>query len=319
MNIKLSRLKELDPREVWPNEASDFTPWLADNADALADALGLDIELTAMEHPVGPFALDIIGRDLTNDCVLIVENQLTPTDHVHLGQIVTYAANTEAATIVWMAPSFREEHRQAIVFLNDLGGDKARFFGVEIGVGRIDESAPAPLFKLAAQPNEFHAQAVSAAKSSSQDATGKGALYLAFWERCLERFHEERPQWTRARKAQADNWFSMPSPFKGMNVYSISFPTGGRLRSELYLDALDPDEVVALYSSLEDHRSDIEAIYGSELSWEPLPGRRASRIAAYANGEVANVAAHPNYVEWFIDSGTRLRSALDPYARIGLS
>lgn len=76
--------------------------------DALAEALGLDIELTAAEHQVGPFLLDLIGRDLTNDCVLVVENQLTQTDHGHLGQLLTYAANTDAGTVIWMAPSFRE-------------------------------------------------------------------------------------------------------------------------------------------------------------------------------------------------------------------
>ena len=73
----LGRLEPLDPRKVWEHEARDFTPWLLNNADALGDALGLDIELTAAEHPVGPFFLDVIGRDLTNDCVLIVENQLS--------------------------------------------------------------------------------------------------------------------------------------------------------------------------------------------------------------------------------------------------
>ena len=36
----LGRLKALDPRSVWPHEAHDFTPWLLDNADALAEALG---------------------------------------------------------------------------------------------------------------------------------------------------------------------------------------------------------------------------------------------------------------------------------------
>ena len=38
---------------------------LLDSADALAAVLGIDIELSAAEHPVGGFALDIIGRDLT--------------------------------------------------------------------------------------------------------------------------------------------------------------------------------------------------------------------------------------------------------------
>jgi hypothetical protein len=65
--------------------------------------LGIDLELSAAEHPVGGCALDLIGRDLTNNCVLIVENQLTITDHGHLGQILTYAAGTDAGTVVWLA------------------------------------------------------------------------------------------------------------------------------------------------------------------------------------------------------------------------
>ncbi len=90
-----------------------------------------------------------------------------------------------------MALSFREEHRQAIAFLNDFGGEKGRFFGVEIGAVRIGGSPPAPLFKLAAQPNDFHAQAAAAAKASSEDASGIGALYAAFWERFEARFGGE--------------------------------------------------------------------------------------------------------------------------------
>lgn len=71
---QLAKLKALDPHEVWSHEAHDFTPWLLDNADALAEVLGIDIELTENEHPVGKIALDLIGRDLTNECVLIVEH-----------------------------------------------------------------------------------------------------------------------------------------------------------------------------------------------------------------------------------------------------
>ena len=55
----LGRLQALDPRSVWSHEAHDFTPWLLENADALAEALGIDLELTAAEHPVGGFALDL--------------------------------------------------------------------------------------------------------------------------------------------------------------------------------------------------------------------------------------------------------------------
>ena len=39
----LGRLQALDPRSVWSHEAHDFTPWLLENEDALAEALGIDL------------------------------------------------------------------------------------------------------------------------------------------------------------------------------------------------------------------------------------------------------------------------------------
>jgi hypothetical protein len=315
MKPDMARLEVVeDLRTVWTSEAHDFTPWLQENADTLADALGIDLELTACEEPVGPFFVDVIGRDLSHGCMLIVENQLTPTDHNHLGQLVTYAANTDAATIVWMAPSFRDEHRQAIAYLNDLAGDKARYFAVEITVVRIADSPPAPLFRVVGQPNESHAQASTAAKTGSQDGSGKGALYVGFWTRFLDRVHEERPQWTHSRKPNGSNWISMPSPFKGYNCYYVSFAVGHRMRYELYIDGLDGDEVANRFAALLARRSEIEAAFGGALSWEELPGRRASRIAAYRDGDVSNTTEYDAYIDWFIDTGTRLRAALDPYA-----
>ena len=146
--LELGKLEHVDPRTVWPHEAHDFTPWLLANADRLAEALGIDLELEAAEHAVGGYALDLVGRDITNDAVLIVENQLAVTDHSHLGQVLTYAAGTAASTIVWIATAFREEHRQALDWLNENTGDNAHFFGIELQVVTIGDSAPAPLFNV---------------------------------------------------------------------------------------------------------------------------------------------------------------------------
>jgi hypothetical protein len=62
---ELSRLTQLDPREVWAHEAHEFTPWLLANSEHLAEVLGIDLELQAAEHAVGGFWLDLFGRDLT--------------------------------------------------------------------------------------------------------------------------------------------------------------------------------------------------------------------------------------------------------------
>jgi hypothetical protein len=313
VSFQLGRLESLDPRVVWPHEAQDFTPWLLQNADALADALGIDLELSGAEHPVGGFALDLMGRDLTNNCVLIVENQLSPTDHVHLGQLLTYAAGTDAHTVVWMAPVFREEHRQALDYLNDLAGEETRFFGVEIDVVRIGDSVPAPLFRLRAQPNDWHAQVTAAAKSTSQQA-GKAPLYQEFWRRFLERVRVEHPDWTNAYKPQPANWLAMPCPFKGGPYFAASFAAGGRLRSELYIDFGDEVANSQLFEQLAGLKSEIERDYGGELVWEELPGKRACRIADYRDGDVTNGDAFDAYIDWFFDAGTRFRNAIEKAA-----
>jgi hypothetical protein len=311
--LELGRLQTMDPRDVWRHEAHDFTPWLLENADVLSEALGIDLELSAAEHPVGGFNLDLVGRDLTNNCVLIVENQLSTTDHGHLGQLVTYAAGTDARTIVWIAPSFREEHRQALDFLNDMGGEETRFFGVEISLVRIGDSVPAPLIRLRAQPNDWHAQ-VTAATRSTAHQTGKAPLYRQFWSRFLERVKVERPGWTNATKPQVDSWFPMACPFKGGTFYSASFAAGGKLRTELYVDLGDEERNTSLFEQLADRKGLVEETYGAPLSWEDLPGKRACRIADYREGDVSHEELHDEYIDWFFDTGTRMRQAIDAVA-----
>ena len=82
----LSKLERVPLREALKHEASDFTPWLAEdnNLQALAEALGLsDLELVASEHLVGVFKLGILCTD--GDQQVVIEKQLEQTDHKHLG------------------------------------------------------------------------------------------------------------------------------------------------------------------------------------------------------------------------------------------
>jgi hypothetical protein len=107
----LGRLVEVDLREQWENEASAFTPWLAeqDNLRLLGEALGKDLELKGREAPVGVFSADLLCKDTSSDSIVLIENQLEKTDHRHLGQILTYAAGLDAATLVWVASTFTED------------------------------------------------------------------------------------------------------------------------------------------------------------------------------------------------------------------
>ena len=110
---ELGNLSRVSLRTVWPNEASDFTPWIQANLSALGEALELELEVEAREAPVGGFSLDLLAREVERDRIVVIENQLTNTDHGHLGQLITYAAGLDAKIVVWLARDFRDEHRQA--------------------------------------------------------------------------------------------------------------------------------------------------------------------------------------------------------------
>lgn len=312
MTGELGRLEHVDPRTVWIHEAHDFTPWLLENADRLSEALGIDIEFDAAEHAVGGYSLDLVGRDITNDAVLIVENQLATTDHSHLGQVLTYAAGTGASTIVWIATSFREEHRQALDWLNESTGDGAHFFGIELQLVKIGYSEAAPLFNVVVQPNDWQKQVRTATQAGA--VSGKGALYIQFWGRFLDRVHAEHPDWTRARAVGPQNWYEMKGPIKGCRI-SSSFAQGDRLRHELYIDTGDGDQNEEILQYLRDRQEQVETGYGHPLEWEELPTKRACRIAEYREGcPVADAERWDEYIAWFLDAGTRLRAALNTVA-----
>ncbi len=134
--MDLGTLRFLNPRETFPTEPVHFSKWVADNLDRLGDMLGLELELLKREAEVGSFSLDILARVVGTDDLVIIENQIEPTDHRHLGQILTYASGLDARHIVWISPTFREEHRAALDWLNVNTIATRHFFGIQVEVLR---------------------------------------------------------------------------------------------------------------------------------------------------------------------------------------
>jgi hypothetical protein len=111
--------------------------------------------LEAQERSVGLFRADILCKETTTDNWVLIENQLERTDHVHLGQLLTYAAGLQAVTIVWIAQYFTEEHRAALDWLNEITDERFNFFGLEIELWRIENSPVAPKFNVVCKPNDW--------------------------------------------------------------------------------------------------------------------------------------------------------------------
>lgn len=180
----LGKLERIDPRKVWTTEAQDFTPWLAqeENLSLLGEAIGIELEHEATEKSVGPFRADILCKDTVTGNWVLIENQLGRTDHDHLGKLLTYASGLNAVTIVWLAQPFTDEHRATLDWLNEITDDSFNFFGLEIEVWRIGDSAPAPKFNIVCKPNDWTSSVSKAARTLAEADLTDTRLFGRIWK-----------------------------------------------------------------------------------------------------------------------------------------
>jgi adenine-specific DNA-methyltransferase len=175
---RFATLDDVPLQEAWGHEAHDFTPWLAENLGRLSEAIGIPLELTDTEVAVESFSADILARNPQDDSVVLIENQFKPSDHGHLGQIMTYLAGLSAHTIIWIAPYFREPHLSAIRWLNEHTEEPFAFFAVKLRVVRIENSPLVPLFEVIERPNHWDRQVQETARQA--DVPIHGDIRLGF-------------------------------------------------------------------------------------------------------------------------------------------
>lgn len=188
---ELGTLLEVDLRQAWNHEALSFTPWLAEHLDKLADKIGIPLELEGQEVPVETFSADILARNLQDDTLVLIENQLAGSDHKHLGQIMTYLAGLEAHTVVWIAADFREPHISALKWLNEHTDESFAFFALQVKAVRIGDSAIAPIFEVMARPNNWERKLHAIAQETRQ-MSNIGQFRKEFWTYYVNRFPDEQ-------------------------------------------------------------------------------------------------------------------------------
>ena len=155
MAPSLGKLQQIDLREYWGKEAAEFSTWLAQKEilEALGEAVGMGLEPVTGDMPLSLLKGGVLAKQTKNDTYVIIQGQLEGTTHDDLGKLVTYAAGLNASAVVWVASKIPEEHRKALDWLNEVSRDEVSFYGTELELWRIDDSAPAPKFSLVCQPN----------------------------------------------------------------------------------------------------------------------------------------------------------------------
>ncbi len=294
--MKLGKLEKLDLRNYWKKEDTDFTPWLAgeENIQLLSETIGIELEVQSQEEGVGPFRADILCLDTANNHYVLIENQLERTDHLHLGQLMTYAAGLDAVTIVWIAQRFTEEHRAALDWLNRITDDTFNFFGIEIELYRIGDSLPAPMFNIVSKPNDW---AKSVKKSAaSQNVTDTKLLQQQYWQG-LKDFMDDNKSFVKMQSPQPQHWTNAAL---GRSNFHLSATVNSREKTISIWLNITGNDAKENYDKLYEkayERSTTEV--SEEIIWDVMEGRKMSCVILKTSGDINQKTDWTNQFEWF--------------------
>jgi hypothetical protein len=303
---KLTRIDNI--RGIWPHEAHSFTPWLArsENMAQLSEAIGYGaegLEVLKVEENVGSFYADIIAQETlgADSGLVLIENQFGPTNHDHLGKIITYAAGQKerVRTVVWIAEKLRDEHRAALDWLNLNTVDDIGFFGIEIELWRIGTSEPAPRFSVVSRPNDW----LRADPVNDADLSDLRKLYVRYWE-ALATNIRSRKTMLKPQKGLPQQWTNFSIGRAHFALVATASEQSGAIRAGLEMTG--PSGKIAFNRLLADQVA-INDAYGPGLDWDEMPGRKQTRISeTMPTVDISNELDWPRQHQWLADRLDRL-------------
>ena len=297
---KLEKVKDL--RSVWPHEANDFTKWLAEeeNLNTLGEEIGIDIELRTTEAKTGSFSTDILAVETNTENKIIIENQLEATDHDHLGKIITYASGHDAKTIIWIVKEAREEHRQAIDWLNEHTDEEINIFLCKIELWRIEESAIAPKFQIVSSPNNW---TKTIKRTINTEMTSTKMLQYNYWAKVKEEIDNNYPDF-HSRKPYAQNFYNLAL---GSSLAEISLninTQNSEIKSQIWIG-----NSKSLFDYLFEHKDEIRDETGLELIWKRLDNYKASIIEINKNIDISDESNWDESIKWQLNMASIMQDA----------
>lgn len=305
----IAKLEVVPLRKLWPHEERGFSSWLFSNLDGLAETLDITLLNPEREKPVGRFSLDLLAE--TEDGVqVIIENQLDTTDHAHLGKVLTYLANLEAKIAIWIVGDAREEHAEAIRWLNEFTPADMAFYLVKLSAYQIGDSHPAPHFEVVAGPTEI-GRVIGQEK---KDLATRHALQIKFWDQLLRRAKQRGVLWHAQLSPGKQMWIAAGAGVKAGVRLSYLIWKETESGVELYIDTGDEVDNKQIFDALISKRNEVESAFGAPLTWDRLDEKRASRVRFVMQGGGLRDGEEgwPRIQDAMIDAMDRLAKAVKP-------
>lgn len=304
--MNLGRIEQVELREIWKHEATNFTNWLAkpENLNLLSEEIDIELSLIDTEYNVGRFNVDIFAEELGADRKVIIENQLERTDHDHLGKLITYASGLDAEIIIWIVKDVLEEHQQAIDWLNENTDEKINFFAIRMEVWKIENSLPAPKFHIISKPNNW----TKSVKQSVQKTalTETKLLQLKFWD-SFKQYATDNHLNLRLRKTGPQHWYDLSF---GRTDCHLALTINSQKR-ELACEVYIPNSKET-YSQFHNNKVEIDNAL-NQLEWMELPTKKASRIKKKTKGDFTKESKWKEQFNWLGKTAIEFQKTFNKY------
>ncbi len=288
----LGEIKQVPLREIWKNEAYDFTPWLSENMERIGEAVGIELEFESKEVSVGPYSADILAKDTGTDKFVVIENQLEKTNHDHLGKCITYASVLDASAVIWIASNFTEEHKKALDWLNDHTSDEIGFYGVKVELWQIDNSQPAVRFNVISSPNEIVRQATK--RKEQGELTENRKTQLEFWTAFTEKL-ASTGKINSLQTPRPQYWFDLALGKSGIHLSNTFNTEKNEIGIRVYIGNKQVEEWLPYFELKKDL---IEKEIGSNLEWNPNPNNRDKVIVLTKFFNLESKKNWENAIDW---------------------
>lgn len=145
-------------------------------------------------------------------------------------------------------------------------------------------------------------------KNESKLAT-RHQVRLEFWNKLLARFKEKSDLFNNISPIK-ENWLSTGN---GISSGAYQFVVSRNYaRVEVYFSRVEKDENEFIFDKLKENKENIEKLFGEELIWERLDGKKATRIKYQLDGvNLYDENDWDEMIEFLIDSMISLHKAFE--------
>ncbi|ASC69136.1 hypothetical protein XM38_000620 [Halomicronema hongdechloris C2206] len=310
----LGRLEKLDPTVYW-HEDAEIVPWLSEpeNLRLLGEALGLqlapmpDADPNGDEDAAHPRAL--LCQERVTGARVVIEPQLGTADDLHLGQLLTRAAQWQVDGVIWVVASLTAAHQQTLAWLNQVTTARQWFCGVELELWRIGKTAMAAKCNPVIQPTEASAaflegpeggEPVAAEKLEKEpEPLTEGQLQnLEFWTGLCQHL-DRRGSIVKPGAPPHHSAMGFAIGRAGFRLYASVDREHQTLHAELLLSGEDAQPHFYLLATEQDA---IAAEMGYPLVWDDQADHKACAIyCTLTEVDLDNRDQWPDYYHWLCD------------------